>query len=81
MRPEEVGQWQRIVRDLATLAVGVFILIYETVGAAQPNEWLIGAGLTALGLVPLFRYDEAVRNGKNGKSGKPPSRRADDDAA
>lgn len=67
MRPEEVGQWQRIVRDLATLAVGVFMLVYETVGAAEPNKWLIGAGLTALGLVPLFRYDELM-NGKNGKS-------------
>ena len=58
MRPEEARQWQRVIRDLATLAVGVFMLVYETVAANTPNEWLIGAGLTALGLVPLFRYDE-----------------------
>lgn len=70
MTPEEVRKWQRVIRDFAMLAVGIFMLVYETVGTETPNEWLVGAGLTAVGLVPAFQFDEwRRRQSRNGSSG------------
>ena len=49
--------WMRIVRDTAIVSVGTFMLIFETVFAANPNAYLIAAGLAALGLPPALRLD------------------------
>jgi hypothetical protein len=56
--PEEARAWARIFRDFTIVVVGAFMLVYETVVAAEPNAYLIGAGLAALGLPPAFRLDE-----------------------
>lgn len=58
MDPEEARAWARIFRDFTIVVVGAFMLVYETVVAAEPNAYLIGAGLAALGLPPAFRLDE-----------------------
>lgn len=60
---EAIRSWQRIARDALIVVVGGFILIYETVAAAVPNPYLIGAGLVAIGVPPALRYDERRRNG------------------
>jgi len=49
--------WVRIARDSLIVLVGTFMLVYETVFAAEPNAYLIGAGLAALGLPPALRMD------------------------
>lgn len=54
---ETFRAWQRIFRDLLIVAIGAFILIYETVVAPVPDPYLIGAGLTALGVPPLLRVN------------------------
>lgn len=59
MDPETLRAWQRIFRDFVIVLVGAFILVYETVAAASPNPYLIGAGLTALGVPPLLRLNVA----------------------
>lgn len=61
---EAIRAWQRILRDLVIVVVGAFMLVYETVGAKEPNPYVIGAGLVALGVPPALRYDERRRNGE-----------------
>lgn len=61
MDPEEARAWVRIFRDAVIVLVGTFILVYETVADADPNLYLIGAGLAALGLPPAFRLDARER--------------------
>lgn len=57
MSLEELRRLQRVVRDIVTWIVGVFILLYEVVWAAVPNPLLIGVGLVALGLPSAIRLD------------------------
>lgn len=61
MRPETAKAWIGIARDLATVCIGVLMLVYETV-SDNPNAYIIGAGLAALGLPPVLRLDSKRRN-------------------
>jgi hypothetical protein len=56
MKPATARAWTRIVRDIATVAVGVGMLGHETL-SDTPNAYVIGAGLAALGLPPALRLD------------------------
>lgn len=58
---DEWRAWQRIFRDFVIVGIGAFMLIYETIAAKNPNFYLIGAGLAALGLPPTIRIDEVRR--------------------
>jgi len=49
--------WIRILRDTLIVALGAFMLIFETVFAANPSAELIGAGLALFGLPPVLRLD------------------------
>lgn len=59
--PEIVRAWIRIVRDTLIVIIGGFMLIWQTVIAAEPNPLLVGAGLVLLGLPPALRLDEMFR--------------------
>jgi hypothetical protein len=50
-----------VLRDVAIVAVAGFMLIYETIATASPSPYLIGAGLTLLGIPPALRFDELFR--------------------
>lgn len=63
--PEEAGAWIKVARDAALVAVGVFMLVWQTIWEADPSVLIVGAGLTCLGLPLWLRLDEA-KNG-NGK--------------
>lgn len=56
MNPETVRAWQRIARDTVIVIAGVFMLIYETVAADNPNAAIIGAALACFALPPALRY-------------------------
>jgi hypothetical protein len=64
LTPDLARQWQRVFRDTAIVFVGSFILVYETVWAAQVSVPLIGAAITCFGLPPALRLDWR-RNGKD----------------
>lgn len=57
MSVESWDAWVRVTRDLSIVAVGCFILIYETVFASTPSIELIGAGLGLLGAPAAIRLD------------------------
>lgn len=65
MDPDTLRTWQGVIRDLVIVALGAFVLIYETIGAREPNPYLIGAGLVLLGVPPALRTDEKLRRGKD----------------
>lgn len=50
-----------IVRDLAIVAVALFMLVHETTFSVSPNPYVIGAGLTLLGVPPALRIDRRRR--------------------
>lgn len=52
-----------LLRDIIFVAVGVFILLYQTLTAA-PQVELIGAALALLGLPLYLRLREKERNGE-----------------
>lgn len=58
--PPKGIRW-RFLRDLVILALGSFMLIYETL-SMTPNPEIIAAALVLLGLPPVLRLD-ARRNG------------------
>lgn len=67
LTPSIVRAWVAILRDVAIVAVAAFMLVFETVYAPEPNPYVIGAGLTLLGIPPALRLDSAFRrNGDNG---------------
>lgn len=67
MDPKAIREWQKIFRDLVIVLVGVFILIHETLTSGDPNIYLVGAGLAALGLPPALRLDQERKSkGGNG---------------
>jgi hypothetical protein len=55
--PEAAKAWQAIFRDTVITVLAAFMLIYETVVAKDPNAYVIGAGLTLLGIPPALRLD------------------------
>lgn len=65
--PKIVREWVRIIRDVAICAVAVFMMIFETVAAASPNPYIIGAALTLLGIPPALRLDEVFNRAGRGK--------------
>lgn len=63
MDPDALKAWQSIFRDVVITLVAAFMLVYETVVAPAPNPYLIGAGLTLLGIPPALRIDRSRKNG------------------
>ncbi len=53
--------WQRILRDVVIVACGAAMLLHETFWSHNPNIYLIGGGLAALGIPPALRLDEQRR--------------------
>ena len=62
--PNVARQWVRIFRDVAITTVAAFMLIYETVVVKAPNVYIVGAGLTLLGIPPALRLDYFLRGGE-----------------
>ncbi len=58
--------WMRIIRDTVIVLIGSFMLVFETVFAANPNAYIIGAGLVALGLPPALRLDMRTSGRRHG---------------
>jgi hypothetical protein len=54
---DEWDVWVRVFRDALIVAVGTFMLVFETAFADHPNAYIIAAGLAALGLPPALRLD------------------------
>ena len=48
----------KILRDVILVALGCFLLVYETVFAAEPRELIVGAAFGLLGIPPLARLEE-----------------------
>ncbi len=63
MDPDAVAAWQAILRDLLIVLLGIFMLVYETVFVV-PNAYIVGAGLTLLGVPPALRLDRRRRDKK-----------------
>lgn len=61
MTPERFSAWQTIFRDVVITILAAFILVFETVSAAEPNAYLIGAGITLLGVPAALRLDSFRR--------------------
>lgn len=61
MTPERFSAWQTIVRDTVVTILAAFMLVFETVYAAEPNAYLIGAGITLLGVPAALRLDSFRR--------------------
>ena len=55
--------WQRIIRDFATIGLGVFLFVFGTLKVNDPTllALMYGAGLTLLGLPAALRLDERRR--------------------
>lgn len=63
---DNLTAWVAIFRDVAVVLVAAFILTYETVVIADPNPYLIGAGLTLLGAPAAIRVDQFRRKAQKG---------------
>ena len=63
MSPDEVRAWQAIFRDIVITLVAAFMLLYETIVVDDPNVYIIGAGLTLLGVPAAIRLDSIRRRG------------------
>ncbi len=70
--------WMRIVRDTAIVTVGTFMLVFETVFVTNPNAYIIGAGLVALGLPPALRLDMRTSGRRSGDDNERRDDRYDD---
>lgn len=64
--PDEYRVWIGITRDGVLVAVGTFMLVFETIFKDVPNPYIIGAGLTALGLPAAIRLDLKKQGGNGG---------------
>jgi hypothetical protein len=78
LNPDVVNAWLSILRDVVITMVAAFMLIYETVVKTTPNPYIIGAGLTLLGVPPAIRLDR-IRRIKNGTAKPATSPPLDDD--
>lgn len=64
MTPEQQWRvWQGIFRDVTITVVAAFMLIFETVVVKSPNAYIVGAGLTLLGIPPALLLDRRRRHG------------------
>lgn len=61
MDPDALKAWQSIFRDVVITILASFMLVFETVFAHEPNAYIIGAGLTLLGIPPALRLDRTRR--------------------
>lgn len=61
MTPEQLRTWQTIFRDVTITVTAAFMLVYETVVVQSPNAYIVGAGLTLLGIPPVLRLDRRRR--------------------
>lgn len=66
MTPEALKEWQAIFRDVVVVVLAAFMLTYETVVAETPNAYLVGAGLTLLGIPAAVRADAWRRKDEGG---------------
>lgn len=66
--PEALSRWVPVVRDFVIVAVASFMLLYETVAVASPNQYVLGAAGMLLVSPAALRIDRRRRNG-NGKNG------------
>ena len=71
MSPDEVRAWQSIFRDVVITLVAAFMLLYETIVVDDPNVYIIGAGLTLLGVPAAIRLDSIRRRGSNDNEDDP----------
>jgi hypothetical protein len=71
LNPDAVNAWLTILRDIVITLVAAFMLIYDTVVKTTPNPYIIGGGLTLLGVPPALRLDR-LRRTKNGDSNPHP---------
>lgn len=55
--PDDYRAWIGVVRDAATAAAGIFMLVYATALEPSPNPYVIGGGLAALGVPAALRLD------------------------
>lgn len=62
MTAEQWRVWQTIFRDVTITLVAAFMLIFETVVSHDPNAYIVGAGLTLLGIPPALRLDRKRRD-------------------
>jgi hypothetical protein len=65
--PKAAREWIRIVRDVVILFVAAFMLIYETIVVRSPNLYVLGAGLTLLGIPPALRLDSIIGPADRGR--------------
>lgn len=59
---DAIRTWQIIVRDTISVLVGAFMLVFDTAFSADPNPYVIGGGLTAIGLPLAARLDLRKRD-------------------
>lgn len=50
--------WQRTLRDVVIVAVGVFLLVNEAIGSDPAQPYLVAAGLACFGIPFVLRADE-----------------------
>lgn len=62
MTPDVIRVWQGIFRDTVITLLAAFMLVFETVVVAAPNPYIVGAGLTLLGIPPALRLDNKRRH-------------------
>ncbi len=65
--PEGAWRWQRVIRQLASTLVGVFMLLWQTALTSSPSPLIVGAGLLALGVPHTLRMDERMRQEEEGR--------------
>ena len=70
MTPEALNAWIPVIRDILIVGVATFMLLFEVIVKAEPNPYVIGGGLTLLGVPPALRIDRKRRNG-NGNGDDP----------
>lgn len=57
-KPTEAAAWWKVVRDVLITALGMCMLLYETLKGSGADPAIVGAGLTLLGLPIALRADE-----------------------
>lgn len=62
MTTDQWRAWQAIFRDVTITLTAAFMLVYETVVVESPNAYIVGAGLTLLGIPPALRLDRRRRS-------------------
>lgn len=58
--PHELGPWTRILRDVALVIVGAFMLIHETLAPGSPDPLIVGGGLSLLGAPQVLRLAQRM---------------------